>query len=147
MKYNYNDTWNDLQVKVSDTLPVGTIVDYDGATVPDGYEQVASYSTDEVKTGDTWIDGKPIYRIVLNFTTTAGVSNSPTISNVSKILSFDGAVRQSSGNYSSLSYRYNDTDWCMCFWYAAQNCFQFRTGTSYGFGDTTMIVEYTKTTD
>lgn len=29
-----------LSVKAADTLPIGTIVDYDGDTVPDGWEQI-----------------------------------------------------------------------------------------------------------
>lgn len=40
MKYKYNNEWKDLTVKAGDTLPIGTIVDYDGDTVPTGYEEV-----------------------------------------------------------------------------------------------------------
>ena len=32
------------------------------------YEKGISYSTKEVKTGDTWVDGKPIYRRIFNGT-------------------------------------------------------------------------------
>lgn len=49
-----------------DTLPVGSIVDYDGDVVPTNYEQVEDpneYSTNEVKTNKTWL-GKPVYRKV-----------------------------------------------------------------------------------
>jgi hypothetical protein len=74
--------WNDKMVNVNgdlyingehfsggDTLPIGAIVDYDGDTVPEGYEIVAetTYSTEEQKTGETWIDGRPIYRKVIDF--------------------------------------------------------------------------------
>lgn len=50
-----------------DTVPINAIIDYDGDTVPEGYEIVANptYSTTEQKTGETWIDGKPIYRKVI----------------------------------------------------------------------------------
>ena len=41
MKYNDNGTYKDIYVKTFDTLPVGTIVDYDGETVPSGYEEVS----------------------------------------------------------------------------------------------------------
>jgi len=54
-----------------DTLPIGTIVEYDGDTVPSGYEEIEDfdkYSTNEVKTNKIWIDGKPIYRKVVIFT-------------------------------------------------------------------------------
>ena len=69
MKYNDNGTVKDIKVKAFDTLPVGTEVDYDGSVVPDGWMEVDdpnTYSTDEKRIG-TWIDGKPLYRIVLQF--------------------------------------------------------------------------------
>lgn len=66
MKYRDNDgLFKDLFVKTSDTLPIGTIVEYDGTEVPTGYEEVKNpniYSYEEVKTSKIWIDGKPIYR-------------------------------------------------------------------------------------
>ena len=48
MKYKYNNEWKEMNVKVSDTLPIGSIVEYDGDTVPIGYEEVNGYSTNEV---------------------------------------------------------------------------------------------------
>ena len=45
MKYNDNGTYKDIYVKAFDTLPVGTEVDYDGQTVPDGWEEVDEYET------------------------------------------------------------------------------------------------------
>ena len=50
----------------SDTLPINSIVDYNGETVPTGWQQIHTYSTNEIETGDTWIDDKPIYRKVFN---------------------------------------------------------------------------------
>ena len=69
MSQSKNDTYscdyiNNLES--GDALPIGTIVDYDGDTVPDGYEEISDYSTDEIKIG-TWIDGKPIYRKVVEY--------------------------------------------------------------------------------
>ena len=40
MKYNDNGEWKDIIVKATDTLPVGTEVDYNGTDVPDGWEEV-----------------------------------------------------------------------------------------------------------
>lgn len=40
MKYNYNGEAKDIKFKVSDTLPVGSIVDFDGEEVPIGYVEV-----------------------------------------------------------------------------------------------------------
>ena len=37
MKYNDNGLWKTLNVKVTDTLPVGTIMPYAGATIPSNY--------------------------------------------------------------------------------------------------------------
>lgn len=37
MKYNDNGVWKELNVKVSDTLPVGTIIPYAGTTIPSNY--------------------------------------------------------------------------------------------------------------
>ena len=40
MKYNDNGEWKDIIVKATDTLPIGTEVDYNGTDVPDGWEEV-----------------------------------------------------------------------------------------------------------
>ena len=38
MKYNDNGTIKEIPVKASDTLPIGSIVEFDGDTIPDGWE-------------------------------------------------------------------------------------------------------------
>lgn len=55
MRYKDKDgNWKELSVKASDTLPIGTIVEYDGTEVPSGYEVVEDskvlYETDDYKT-------------------------------------------------------------------------------------------------
>lgn len=65
MKYKYNDEWVDLSIKALDSMPVGTQVEYTGDTIPTGWEEVNDYSTSEINTGKKWIDGKPIYRKVI----------------------------------------------------------------------------------
>ena len=47
MKYRDPQTgeFKDITVKASDTLPIGTIVDYDGDIVPDGWETVDDTGT------------------------------------------------------------------------------------------------------
>ena len=55
---------NENQSLTYDNLPVGSVIDFDGDTVPTGYEEVTdpnNYSLEEQVIG-TWIDGKPIYR-------------------------------------------------------------------------------------
>lgn len=80
MKYNDNGTYKDIYVKAFDTLPVGAEVDYDGSVVPDGWTEVETYSTNEVNTGQTWIDGKPIYRKVVNGSVPTTSSNGTDVS-------------------------------------------------------------------
>lgn len=60
---------NEAKRSGGDAVPIHSIFDYDGDTVPTGYEEVEEtedYSTSETNTGKKWIDDKPIYRKVLN---------------------------------------------------------------------------------
>lgn len=72
MKYKYNNQWKDLTVKAGDTLPIGTIVDYDGDTVPSGYEQVEDTILRKELTanasGDTTIQWKNLGNLYLDLT-------------------------------------------------------------------------------
>lgn len=63
---NLVEAINEAKRSGGDAVPIHSIFDYDGDTVPTGYEEVNSYSTNEVKTGDTWIDGRLIYRKVID---------------------------------------------------------------------------------
>lgn len=40
MKYNDNGTIKEISVKASDTLPIGSVVEFDGDTIPSGWEEV-----------------------------------------------------------------------------------------------------------
>ena len=40
IKYKDNGEYKDIVVKVGDTLPIGAEVDYEGAEVPNGWEQI-----------------------------------------------------------------------------------------------------------
>ena len=59
----------EIVIKANDSIPANGIIDFDGDVVPEGYEKVEDkgevYSTEEQKIG-TWIDGKPLYRKVIN---------------------------------------------------------------------------------
>ena len=79
MKYrDENGVFQDLYLPpTGDTLPIGSEVDYNGETVPYGWEEVTnpeSYSTTEVKTNKTWIDGKPIYRKYVSIKNPSSIS-------------------------------------------------------------------------
>lgn len=109
-----------------------------------GVEGVTNYSADEVKTGGTWIDGKPIYR--RTFTTASGKATTDvtlgTIANLAEVVSTNGYVKYYSTHFS-LSFFRNDT-------------YYHRTVVGSG-GNVTVhccqpfsavvTVEYTKTTD
>lgn len=56
MKYNDNGEYKDIYVKTFDTLPVGTEVDYDGETVPDGWSEITE--------GYTLLDNSLYYKKV-----------------------------------------------------------------------------------
>lgn len=54
MKYNDNGTIKDIVIKSGDTLPVGTIVEYDGDIIPSGWEKV------EKNINVLWINPDPL---------------------------------------------------------------------------------------
>lgn len=78
-RIKYNDTYYDIggtsESSEGDSLPIGTIVEYDGTEIPDGFVEVQgedggdNYSYDEHIIG-TWVNGKPLYRKIAQITTT-----------------------------------------------------------------------------
>lgn len=106
MNYNDNGNVKQITVKSGDTLPVGTIVEFDGTTIPAGYEQVEEekdiYSSEEIKTNKVWIDGKPIYRKTYNGITTFDLDSSsqlliPASVNVDKLINYSGYLTENNG--------------------------------------------------
>lgn len=108
-----------------------------------------TYSTNEVKTNKIWIDGKPIYRKVINSTCPSEVSTWKTISsnlNADEILSYTGYIEFSTSEHKLLAlgtaqftyFQLNKTS----------NELQISTNDSGFFGKPIkVIIEYTKTTD
>lgn len=94
-------------------IPVGSEFQYDGSTVPDGYEEVDDpyvYSTSEKKIG-VWVDGKPIYRkcyYVSAFPNNANIYISPGISNIGTIIRMNGFA-DNNAEVIFLSSAYNTT--------------------------------------
>ena len=100
---NNNSLLGSGDLSVGDALPIGTEVTYDGASVPNGWVEVDNpfeYSTDEQKIG-TWIDGKPIYRKVIDCgtlpnATTKNIAHG--ISNLNTVTSFQTIAKSPSAN-------------------------------------------------
>ena len=110
----------------------------------------ASYSTDEQLTGGTWIDGKPIYRKVIDF---GALPNSTLkqvphgISNIDAIVSFNGVTFAKNKTATPIPYVYTDSINTVSLFLEGTNvCIQtFGDKTSYI--NTYVTLEYTKTTD
>ena len=85
-----------IYVKALDSLPVGSQIEFSGTDIPAGWEEVNDYSTTEVNTGKKWIDGKDIYRKVVEIETlpnaTAG-NYAHGISNIDDIVDIKGRYR------------------------------------------------------
>ena len=106
-----------------------------------------SYSTDEVKTGGKWIDGKPIYRKVVNFgalpnATTKKVAHG--VNNIGDITHIYG-VTHSSKMTIPLPYARS----VPIILYATQDdvAIEISTGDYIEFTRSEITIEYTKTTD
>lgn len=54
MKYNDNGEYKDIYIKTFDTLPVGAIVEYDGATIPDGWTDIGN---NQIQKTSQYIEG------------------------------------------------------------------------------------------
>ncbi len=136
-----------------DTLPIGSIVDYDGDVVPTNYEKVDDpnqYSTEEKIIG-TWIDGKPIYRKVINTITGDKISAWKTIlSEVDKVFRYNGFVYETETDIKVLPYA-GGLDGGSLIWFhvnATSHVFQeAHSDDMFKSKEMTIIVEYTKTTD
>ena len=82
---NSNGELKELVIKANDSIPAGSVIDFEGDVVPEGYEKVEDkgevYSTEEQRIG-TWIDGKPLYRIIKEYDVSAKETQSNDISSI-----------------------------------------------------------------
>ena len=103
------------------------------------------YTSSEKAIGE-WIDGKTIYRKVIELTTATGTNSFP-ISDVSSdidlITKIDGIIIQPTTNHIvPVTYYYSSADFSNV--YITGTNIVIRCGSSYGFGATKLILEYTK---
>ncbi len=109
-----------------------------------GSSSLDVYSTEETRIG-TWIDGKPLYRKVIsyNLPSTQDEEFDSGIKDLDKLVSATGYVNRLDGGQDAIPNVY---------YYIAHlgtsNNFHISIYTNYYYGaQTTIIVEYTKTTD
>lgn len=101
-----------------------------------------SYSTEEINTGEKWIDGKPIYRKVIENTFTSGtntITHNLSIDNYIKVEIF---IRTSSTFQNTKGY-FNEQNRIVAGSLATNN---FNVTTNGWIGNGYIILEYTKTT-
>jgi hypothetical protein len=131
-----------------DTLTSGTNIKTVNGTTLLGSGDLStgeSYSTSEVKTKNTWIDGKPIYRKVIDLgtlpnNTTKSVNTGLTHSQI-RLVSLTGACYTSDGSYqASFGDMYSRLS-------LSSNKVNITTTINFGSYTGYAILEYTKTTD
>ena len=152
---NSNGELKELVIKANDSIPAGTIVDFEGDVVPEGYEKVEDkgevYSTEEQRIG-TWIDGKPLYRKIIETTMPETPSNGVYITkNTTNIpdMSFgyvSRAIAISNNQYYTLPY-INNSGYATKFFIEIQDLILANGNTSFNNSKTFVVLEYTKTTD
>lgn len=114
---------------------------------------IGTYSTSETNTGKTWIDGKPIYRKVLTFTTGSSAGDmSVNIgeSNIDKVVySYGFTFRDSDGEERPMPniYRNMSSEYALAIYSTTRTGVQLTYGGSRTNMSGYIIVEYTKTTD
>lgn len=117
-----------------------------------------TYSTSEVNTGQTWIDGKPIYRtskIIDNISTyNSFVSSGLTISNIDNVISIKNTFRRNLGtsNYvwyeaGNLTETQVNQNYITSIRIASGDVQYLVNASSYSVDKIIVTIEYTKTTD
>lgn len=144
-KIRYNGIDYDIG-GIGDSLPMGSVIEYDGDLAPEGYEEVEDkgiiYTTDETRIG-TWVDGKPLYRKVMQVNGINGTGDRKigTINTSSSIKKFTGTFYNTSNKgYYTLT---GDAVQIYCL----NGEVKIKFVGDWGIGNVLVTSEYTKTTD
>lgn len=137
-----------------DTVPIGTVILYDGEEIPDGYEEVENYiptySTEEQVIG-TWINGKPLYRKVLSLLSpnSKAVQNIDTgVTGIERFIKIDASIDTGLGSNGVIFANYHVSSGSSFYVRGYGDKVQSFTGESAMLQkDMVIIIEYTKTTD
>ena len=150
---NENAEISDInKVTDSDMNEIKAVVnnnDDDMITISTNLINATTYSTDEIRVG-TWKDGKPIYRKVIanevDMVNGSEISLS-SISNMSSLVSIQSKELKVSDNVVFYNNYYDSsTNKFNLFHYIANNSLYLYAGSNTHY-TTTVIIEYTKTTD
>lgn len=108
---------------------------------------INTYSLDETLTGETWVNGKPIYRKVISGILGTNINISSLQISMLKIK--DGILISNSGTTYPYPYNYNNSDLATTLeWDSLQiKTGRSNTSSSYTNGTFYITLEYTKTTD
>lgn len=124
-----------------------------GRVLNEKITNLTTYSTEEVKTGETWIDRKPIYKKTIQFTTSATGKHSikHNISNLDTVIEGKGSAKDSSGTFYMFPMSAavdNVSAWSISIQNVDKTYFYFFRGTSVTGTITSYVtLYYTKTTD
>ena len=138
---------------VNDTLPVGSIIKFDGDYIPEGYEEVDylehTYSTDETIVG-TWIDGKPLYRksyIIQGITATSYTFSLASLNMDMCFFDFTHSIFKQGAYSLPFGVYGSNTDYNRVY-FQNNNTIVFQFSSVYTMSkDLYFTIEYTKTTD
>lgn len=151
---NLVEAINEAKRSGGDAVPIYSIFDYDGDTAPTGYEQVDSYSETEVKTGDTWIDGRPIYRKVIKYHNNSTIGATGTATNIQiahNISNFDMLIKPASlihkGYSTMMGGGSSVTSMVAITYIGAENVTMTIVNDTWSSADWYITLEYIKTTD
>lgn len=124
-----------------------------GESDENGYTQeyinnLHTYSTDEIRIG-TWIDGKPLYRKVYNFSTPSSADVDTVIfsapNNIDTMVNLYGMTTTQNARFTLNSY-YSSTYYTSTY-YNPTDGIRMKVGTSLVGRSGVAFVEYTKTTN
>lgn len=136
------------KMKINKDLIVGD-TNYTLGDIPFDISDV--YSTSEVKTNKVWINGKPIYRKVIQTTVDNNI-NATIAYNINNVdyawIDNTNSVIIGSGECLGVNWYYGTEDFCRTWVNTNQRAIRFRCASkTIGSRPTYIVLEYTKTTD
>ena len=159
---NVEDEINEKQANIDLKLDKTSVKTVYSTSAVDTYScnyvnQIDNYSETETKTGGKWIDGKPIYRKVLNYTSpTFNSYVSHNIANIDNITNIVCMVKQGSDTFRTLPIVYQESGsiqprFCISLYSITTSQYLISAGSYYTENianmDLIIMIEYTKTTD